>query len=275
MTGQDYSNVFSLKGKVAIITGGAGLLGQEFCNGLASFGASVAIVDLNLEKATEISRNIKEKFKIESLPVECDVTSKSSVASMVRRVVDHFGKVDILHNNAAGKTDNLDEFFASFEDYSLDQWRKIMAVNVDGMFLVAQEVGKQMISQGSGGSVIQTASIYGVSAPDNRIYEGSYYLGRKINTPAVYSASKAAVIGLTKYLSTYWADHKIRVNTLTPGGTESGQNEEFVRRYSNRVPLNRMAVPSDMVGALIYLASDASSYLTGQNIIVDGGLTVW
>ncbi len=147
-----------------------------------------------------------------------------------------------------------------------------MAVNIDGMFLVAQAVGKQMIKQKKGGSIIQTASIYGVMAPDHSIYEGSDYLGHKINTPAVYTVSKAAVIGLTKHLATYWAEEGIRVNTLTPGGTESGQNDEFKRRYSARIPMKRMADASEMVGALLYLASDASSYVTGHNIIVDGGL---
>ncbi len=194
---------------------------------------------------------------------------------MVTRVVAEFGEIDILHNNAASKSQDLDAFFAPFEEYGLDQWRKVMAVNLDGMFLVAQAVGKQMIAQGKGGSIIQTASIYGVGAPDHRIYKGSSYLGRQINTPAVYTASKAAVIGLTKHLATYWADKRIRVNTLSPGGTESGQNEVFNRQYSARIPMNRMADAREMVGALLYLASDASSYVTGQNIIVDGGLDAW
>ena len=150
-----------------------------------------------------------------------------------------------------------------------------MAVNLDGMFLIAQAVGKQMVYQDKGGSIIQTSSIYGIVAPDHRVYEGSVYLERKINTPAVYTASKAAVIGLTKYLATYWAEKGIRVNTLTPGGTQSGQNEEFQQKYSQRVPMNRMGDAKEMVGALLYLASDASTYVTGQNIIVDGGLTSW
>lgn len=150
-----------------------------------------------------------------------------------------------------------------------------MSVNLDGMFLVAQAVGKQMILQEKGGSIIQTASIYGVMAPDQRIYENSFYMGRQINTPAIYATSKAGVIGLTKYLASYWAKRGIRVNTLSPGGTESGQNDEFVHRYSSRVPMNRMAKADEMVGALLYLASDASSYVTGQNIVVDGGLECW
>ncbi len=150
-----------------------------------------------------------------------------------------------------------------------------MAVNVEGMVHMAQAVGKHMIAGKISGSIIQTASIYGVVAPDQRIYEGSEYLGREINTPAVYSASKGAVLALTRHLATYWAKYGIRVNSLTPGGVESGQNETFKRLYANRVPLGRMAQADEMVGAALFLASEASSYVTGQNIIVDGGLTAW
>ena len=150
-----------------------------------------------------------------------------------------------------------------------------MSVNLDGMFLVAQAIGKQMIKQRLGGTIIQTSSIYGTIAPDHRIYEGSEYMGYKISTPAVYSASKAGVVGLTKYLASYWANHNIRVNTITPGGVSSGQNEEFKFKYSQRVPLGRMAESGDMIGAALYLASDASSYVTGQNLIIEGGLTCW
>ena len=150
-----------------------------------------------------------------------------------------------------------------------------MSVNIDGMFLVAQAVGKQMIAQGRGGSIIQMASIYGMVGPDFRIYEGSSYLNQKLTTPPAYATAKAAVIGMTRFLATYWADKGIRVNTLTPGGVESGQNNEFVKKYSSRVPMGRMANQNEMVCTLLYLASDASSYVTGQNLIVDGGLSVW
>ena len=270
-----YRGLFDLHGKVAVVTGGAGILGQHFCAGLAESGATVAVVDLHEGKAKELALALADRYKAVAIGIGCDVADPESVQAMVARVVSKYDKINVLHNNAAGKSDDLDAFFAPFEDYSLDQWRKIMAVNLDGMFLVAQAVGKQMVAQGKGGSIIQTSSIYGLMAPDHRIYEGSLYLGHQINTPAVYTASKAAVIGLTKHLATYWADKGIRVNTLTPGGTESGQNDEFNRRYSARIPLNRMATAQEMVGALLYLASDASSYVTGQNIIVDGGLSVW
>jgi len=268
-------NSFNLTGRVAIVTGGAGMLGYHFCSGLAESGANVAVVDIQGDRAKEVAREVAFKFGIKSLGYSCDVSNPISVRETIAKIVLDFGRIDILHNNAASKSDDLDAYFTKFEDYDLDEWQKIMSININGMFLIAQAVGVQMISQQSGGSIIQTASIYGVSGPDQRIYEGSRYLGRGINTPAVYSVSKAAVIGLTKYLATYWAEKGIRVNTLTPGGVESGQNEEFKRRYSARVPLGRMAIASEMVGALIYLASDASSYVTGQNIIVDGGLNAW
>lgn len=270
-----YTKMFELKGKTALVTGGSGILGKHFCSGLAEAGADVAVVDINLESANELSKELENTYNIRSKGFGCDVSNPQSVSLMVKEAVEYFGEINILHNNAAGKSDDLNAFFAPFEDYELDQWRKIMSVNIDGMFLVAQAIGKQMIKQGKGGSIIQTSSIYGVMAPDHRIYKGSFYLGRQINTPAVYSASKSAVVGLTRHLATYWADSGIRVNTLSPGGTESGQNEEFSRLYSARVPLGRMAKAHEMVGALIYLASDASSYVTGQNIIVDGGLDAW
>lgn len=268
------SELFSLANKVVVVTGGAGLLGQVFCQALVDAGAHVAIVDLDLASAETAAKKINKSDTQRVIAFGSDITSPESVTQMVANVVKQFGQIDVLVNNAASKGSSLDAFFESFEDYSLKTWREVMSVNIDGLFLVAQAVGKQMKKQG-GGSIIQTSSIYGVIAPDQRIYEGSEFNGRPINTPAVYSASKSAVNGLTSYLSTYWASSKIRVNSLTPGGIASGQNSEFNKKYSNRVPLGRMGEASELVGALIYLASDASSYVTGQNLIVDGGLSAW
>lgn len=270
-----YRALFSLHAKVAIVTGGAGTLGKQFCRCLAEAGAKVAVVDLRVDEAIEIAKSLAEVYKVEAIGVGCDVSNQHSVNAMLSEVVGVLGGVNILLNNAAGKSDNLEAFFSPFEDYSIEQWREIMSVNLDGMFLVAQAIGRHMVTQKSGGSIVQVSSIYGVMAPDHRIYEDSYYLGHQINTPAVYAASKAGVIGLSKYLASYWAEHNIRVNTLTPGGVESGQNDIFKRRYASRVPMARMGMPFEMVGAMLYLASDASSYVTGQNIIVDGGLHCW
>jgi len=271
----EYKSLFRLDDRVAIVTGGAGILGTEFCVGLATYGASVAVVDIDGEAANELAERLVAEHDVEAIGVECDVSDPDSVADMVNRVVDVLGQIGILHNNAATKSEDLDAFFAPYETYSLDEWRKIMSVNLDGMFLVSKEVGGQMIEQGTGGSIIQTASIYGIAGPDERIYEGSHYMGRQINNPAVYSASKGAVVALSRHLATTWAKHNIRVNTLVPGGVESGQNEAFQEKYGNRVPLGRMADRGELVGALLYLASDASSYVTGQNVVVDGGLTAW
>lgn len=260
-----------LDGKVALVTGGAGILGRRFCQGLADSGASVAVVDVDLDAAREAARPLggaAEGFV-------CDVADSRSVENCIAAVLERFGRIDVLHNNAASKSSDVREFFTPFEDYSLSVWREVMAVNIDGMFLVAQAVGRHMIARGGGGSVIQTASIYGLVGVDSRIYEGSDYLGGPINTPAVYAASKAAVVGLTRWLATHWAKHGIRVNCLVPGGVSSGQNSIFAQNYSMRVPLGRMAEADEIVPALLYLASPASSYVTGQVLAVDGGWTSW
>lgn len=270
-----YRDLFELESKTAIVTGALGILGRRFCRGLAEFGANVCAVDLDGGQCTAFASELSEEYQGQFLGAACDVASPDSVAAMVSAVLEKFGEIQILHNNAASKSADLDAFFATTEEYSLAEWRRIMSVNVDGMFLVAQAVGRQMQKQGRGGSIIQTASIYGLLSSDKRIYEGSHYLGRQISNPAVYSTSKAAVVGLTRYLAANWGDLGIRVNALVPGGVESGQNDAFKARYSNRVPMGRMAQADEMVGALIYLASDASSYVTGQCLVVDGGLSAW
>ncbi len=270
------AELFSLEGRGAIVTGAAGILGRPFCAVLAAYGARVAMLDVTEKAAAEAADALaRELPRAEFLPVACDVSRPESVRKAVDAVAARFGAIDILHNNAATKTSDRSAFLARFEDYTLATWREIMAVNLDGMFLMAQAVGRRMLERGRGGSIVQTASIYGIVASDPRTYEGSEYEGHALNTPAAYAASKAAVIGLTRHLAAYWAPHGIRVNSLSPGGVESGQNETFNQRYSQRVPLGRMGRATEMQGALLYLASDASSYVTGQNIVVDGGLSSW
>ena len=271
----NFENLFGLKGKVALVTGGAGLLGSHFCRGLAEMGANVAVIDIQAAPAEKLARELEKEFGVKALGLACNVASPEAVKETTAAVVKALGGIDILLNNAASRSEDLDAFFAPFEKYTLEEWRKIMSVNLDGAFLVAQAVGDQMVKQGRGGAIVQTSSIYGLLAPDNSIYEGSFYLGRKISTPPVYAASKAGIVGLTKYLSTYWAGQGIRVNCLVPGGVESGQNDEFRRRYGNRIPLGRMAQPHEMVAPMLYLVSEASSYVTGQSIFVDGGLSAW
>ncbi|CDL00629.1 putative gluconate 5-dehydrogenase [Magnetospirillum gryphiswaldense MSR-1 v2] len=268
-------DLFSLAGKVAVVTGGTGIQGVRIIRGLAAFGADVAVVDLDPELCETQAKALCAEYGVRAIGVCCDVSQKDQVDAMVKRVVAELGGIHVLHNNAATKSKNPQDFFVPFEDFSFDVWRDIMSVNLDGVFLVAQAVGKQMLSQGTGGSIIQVSSTYGVVGPDFRIYDGSQYMGFRISTPPAYSASKAAVCGLTRYLATWWGPKGIRVNTLVPGGIESGQNEVFQDNYGARVPLGRMANVDEMVGAVVYLASDASSYMTGQMVVVDGGWTAW
>jgi NAD(P)-dependent dehydrogenase (short-subunit alcohol dehydrogenase family) len=258
--------VFSLKGKNIVLTGAAGILGKEFSKILLNQGARLIGVD-NKENP-KASSDIEDK----NFNYFCfDITQKEEWINLRDALNKENISVDVLINGAATKSEN---FFESFENFSLKEWTEVMEVNVTGTMLACQTFGPLMAERNSG-SIINFLSIYGIVGPDQRIYDGSYYLGKKINTPAIYSTSKAAVFGLTKYLATYWGKHNVRINAITPGGIYSGQNEIFQEKYSYRVPLNRMGKAEDLFGALIFLASDASSYITGQNLIVDGGLTVW
>lgn len=265
-----YTGMFDLTGRVALVTGGAGFLGRHFCRGLAEAGAHVVVADRSQAEAEAVAGELPG----EPMALGVDLTVEAEIAAMVAKIVDRYGRLDVLHNNAATKPQELRRFFDPVETFSMEIWSEVARVNLDAMFMVARHAGGHMARHG-GGSVVQTASIYGIMGPDQRIYEGSHYLGGPINTPAVYSATKAGVVGLTRHLACYWATQGVRVNALTPGGVESGQNDVFRQKYSARVPMERMARPEEMVGALLFLASDASSYVTGQNIVVDGGLSAW
>jgi len=270
-----YRELFNLSGRVAVVTGGAGILGGATTAALADHGAHVAVVDLDADRASQVADSLAREYGVPTLGVGCDVSDVDSVAAMTVRVESELGPIRILHNNAATKGSDLEKLFAPVEEYDLATWRDIMAVNLDGMFLVSQRIGSLMAERGRG-SIVHTASIYGATmGPDQRIYEGSEYMGRPINTPPVYSASKGGVVGLTLYLATYWASRGVRVNALTPGGISSGQNDEFNRKYSSRVPLGRMADVDEVAAGFLFLASDAASYVTGQNLHVDGGLSAW
>lgn len=270
-----FQHLFRLDGKVAIVTGGTGILGSEFCKALCDLGAAVACIDLYEEPINCLIKELSHQYGDNKVAgFLCDVSDAKAVKRTISDIIRHFSKIDILLNNAATKTKDINNFFTPFSDFSLDTWREVMSVNLDGMFLMAQAVGKHMIERRQG-SIAQTASIYSLMAPDHRIYEGSHYLGREINTPAVYTASKAGVIGLTKHLATLWAEYGVRVNALCPGGVSSGQNGEFNKKYSARVPMGRMAQKIDIVGPMMFLVSDASQYMTGQVLYADGGLSAW
>jgi NAD(P)-dependent dehydrogenase (short-subunit alcohol dehydrogenase family) len=261
--------MFDLTGKIVVITGGAGILGRRISAALLECGAKVAILDRDGGKAAEVAASLGASDRVSAH--EADVTRRASLEAVQRDVRTGYGEVNVLVNNIATKTPNI---FEPFETFPLEDWNEVMNVNTTGAMLACQVFGSSMAERGSG-AIITTLSIYGIVGPDQRIYEGAQYEGRSINSPAVYSASKAALLGLTKYLATYWGHRGVRVNAITPGGVFSGQNEAFVSRYSARVPLGRMAHQDEMSGAVVYLASEEASYVTGHNLVVDGGLTAW
>jgi len=260
------NDMFDLAGRVAVVTGGAGVLGTQFAHALAERGAGVVIADIEQNRCDECATDVAAAHNTDAVGVETDVSRPADVARLVEHTTSQFNRIDILINNAAVQPPG---FVAPFEEYSLDLWNRVMAVNLTGMFLVAQAVGRTMLEQGRG-SIINISSVYGVVAPDHRVYDGSEF-----NTPAVYSVSKAGVLGLTRYLAAYWAEKGVRVNAVTPGGVFRNHKDPFLSLYTARVPMGRMARQDELAGAVVYLASDASSYVTGQNIVVDGGLTVW
>ncbi len=269
---------FSLTGKTAIVTGGVGLLGKEFCRTLAEAGASVAVVDLDQAAAQGVADGLTAAG-YRALGVATDITQPGSVKAMTEAVVSTFGGIHILVNSAA-----LDPKFdpdaaargiapGAFEDYPLDQWNAALNVNLTGMFLVTQACARQMVAQGKKGSIINICSTYGLNGPDQRIYIKD---GKRVAfKPVYYTTTKAGVMGFTKYLAAYYAGTEIRVNALTPGGVYNNHEDYFVTNYSAKTILGRMAHKDEMNGALLFLASDASTYMTGNNVVVDGGWTAW
>jgi NAD(P)-dependent dehydrogenase (short-subunit alcohol dehydrogenase family) len=253
---------FDLSGKVAIVTGAGGYLGAQICQGLGDAGAFIVIACRNNDKAQSV-RTALEMKRIESITVGLDVTDEISVRGALEKVFSRYGRIDILVNNAGVATNRM------VEELDLLEWNRVVAVNLTGTFLCSKIFCEPMLSQRRG-SVINVSSIYGVVAPDQRIYGDT---GR--NSSLVYAATKAGIIQMTRYLAVYWADKGVRVNCISPGGILRNQEPDFVNRYSSRVPMNRMASLKDIPGAVVFLASDASSYITGQNIVIDGGLTSW
>ncbi|MBK7105588.1 MAG: SDR family oxidoreductase [Ignavibacteriae bacterium] len=265
--------LFSLNNKVAVVTGALGLLGKNHCEALAEAGANVIVADIDEAECKLFSKNLKTQ----SSGFALDVTNEKSIQNLLENVLAVFNKVDILINNAAindmveNPKNILEE--SQFENYSLQKWQRSIDVNLTGTFLCSKIIGSQMVKQGNG-NIINIASTYGVVAPNQNLYKDKN--GNQIfYKPPAYSVTKGAVISFTKYLASYWAEKNIRVNCLSPGGVKNNQNEEFINEYSYRTPLGRMANPDDYKGAIVFLASDASNYMTGENLIVDGGWTIW
>ncbi|MEM7799652.1 MAG: SDR family oxidoreductase [Chloroflexota bacterium] len=271
------STQFSLNGKVAIVTGGAGLLGEEHCHALAEAGANLVVVDLNIDKAKAVAAQMSELYEIDALALKVDVTSKPSILDGKKKILDWFGRIDILVNNAALNEQFENPAFTAeqskFENFPLEIWNQSLQSNVTSVFLCSQVWGSVMADQGSG-SIINIASTYGVVGPNQDIYKTESGAQPFYKSPA-YPTTKGAVVNFTRFLAAYWGDRGVRVNTLTPGGVENQQADHFIENYARLTPLGRMSQKSEYRGAIVFLASDASSYMTGSNLIVDGGWTAW
>ncbi len=262
---------FDLKGRIAIVTGATGLLGQQHCIALSTAGASVVVADVDASKCDARAEELGDG----AMGLQLDVTNCASINAGLAAIMKRYGAIDILVNNAA-----VNDMFenpalageqSKFENYPEAMWRKMFDVNVTGMFLCSQVFGSQMAKHGRG-SIINIASTYGLVAPDQSLYrrpDGSQAFYKS----AAYPATKGAVIAFTRFLAAYWGVSGVRANTLSPGGVENAQDEYFVQAYSAKTPLRRMAAPQDYHGAIVFLASDASAYMTGANLVVDGGWT--
>ena len=269
---RQFMTLFSLANKTAIVTGACGLIGRQHCAALAEAGANVVVADLDLATATAVAAQLPGG---PHLPLAVDVTRPDSLAAARDAALARFGHLDVLVNNAAindmFENPALAADLSKFENFPLATWQKSLEVNVTGIFLAAQVFGTPMAAQGHG-SIINVASTYGIVGPDQSIYRNAQGEQTFFKSPS-YPATKGAVISFTRYLAAYWGAAGVRVNTLSPGGVENSQDEFFVRQYSAKTPLGRMAAATDYQGAVVFLASDASAYMTGANLVVDGGWT--
>jgi NAD(P)-dependent dehydrogenase (short-subunit alcohol dehydrogenase family) len=265
-------DLFSLEEKTAIVTGACGLIGRSHCEALAEAGARVIVADLDEAASQHFAKQLGDKH----MGIGLDVANDLSVMEAKEAVMVRYGKIDILVNNAA-----INDMFenptaalelSKFENYPLNLWKKSLEVNVTGVFLCSQIFGSAM-AEATSGSIINIASTYGITAPDQKLYQNEKG-AQTFYKSASYPTTKGAIISFTRFLAAYWGDKGVRVNTLSPGGVENGQQEFFKKNYSDRTVLGRMAKHTDYKGAVVFLASEASSYMTGANLVVDGGWTI-
>lgn len=270
--------MFDLTGRVAVITGGTGLLGQQHAEAIASAGGIPVLADIRLDSVDPQSAAFKEHFGEQACAIKTDITKSESVKALLAEVLNRYGRVDILINNAANnpkmeKTAEVE--FSRLENFPLMQWEADLSVGLTGAFLCSQIIGSEMAKH-KHGVIVNVASDLAVIAPDQRLYrKPSLPADQQPVKPVTYSVVKTGLIGLTRYLATYWADAGIRVNAISPGGVYNNQLDDFVQRLANLIPMGRMANADEYQAAILYLCSDASSYMTGTNMVIDGGRSCW
>lgn len=276
---RELNNIFSLEGKVIVITGAAGLLGQKHAEAIAAYGGSPILLDLSKDVVEVMANKLNKQYAVKSAGFAVDITDELQIRSNAAHLIDQYGKIDGLVNNAANNPKveaSEDKNFSRLENFPLDIWGKDIAVGLTGSFLCAKHYGFQISKNPEGGSIVNISSDLGLIAPDQRLYAKQGLLEEQQPVkPVTYSVVKTGLIGLTRYLATYWAAKNVRCNAMCPGGIENGQPEEFLREVSSRIPINRLAEVDEYQGTLVWMLSDASSYLNGAIIPVDGGRTVW
>ena len=269
------SKLFDLEGRNIVITGASGLLGSQYANTLSSAGANIILLDIDTTKNEKLKSALVKKYKNKISAYTLDISDQTEVNKTSKKIMKDFKKIDGLINNAAytskGAKEKSDNAFGSFENFPIDIWQKSLDINLSRVFFCSQAFGKIMAKQGKG-VIVNIASTYGLVGADQRIYGNS-----GLNLPISYAATKGAIINFTRYLAAYWHGKNIRVNTLSPGGVmdKTYQEKSFIKKYSEKTILGRMANKDEYNGAMLFLISDASSYMTGANLVVDGGWTSW
>lgn len=272
--------MFDLKNKIVIITGAAGLLGKQYVEAVIQYNGIPILLDINKKELLLFLKEIKKKYpKTKATSYVVDITKEEEIRNCCKIVVKNFGKIDGLINNAANNPkveSNSKQLFSRLENFPLEIWNKDIEVGLTGTLLCIKHFGTEISKNPNGGSIINISSDLGLIAPDQSLYR---IIGRDYNEqpvkPITYSVVKTAIVGLTRYIATYWPEKNVRCNAICPGGVENNQNEHFKSELIKRIPLGRMANKNDFQGLLIYLLSDSSSYITGSIIAADGGRSAW
>jgi len=275
----DLNNLFNLDEKVIVITGASGLLGRKHAEAVAAYGGHPVLLDLSVDAVTSLADNLNKQFGVNASGYKVDITDEARIEENVQQLLNKYERIDGLVNNAANNPkveDSSEKNFSRLENFPVDIWNQDVAVGLTGAFLCAKHYGYEIEKNEEGGSIVNISSDLGLIAPDQRLYsqEGLPEVQQPVK-PVTYSVVKTGMIGLTRYLATYWAEKNVRCNAMCPGGVENGQPEGFLTEVSSRIPMNRLAQADEYQGTLLWMLSDASSYLNGAVIPVEGGRTAW
>ena len=271
--------LFRLDNKIIVITGATGLLGRKHAEAVACYGGTPILLDLSQQAVDDFANELNEKYKVGAIGFAIDITDEKAIEKNVKQLIEKFSKIDGLVNNAANNPkveDSKEINFSRLENFPLDIWNDDISVGLTGSFLCSKHYGEKIAQNSNGGSIVNISSDLGLIAPDQRLYKKDGIPENLQNIkPVTYSVVKTGLIGLTRYLATYWADKNVRCNAMCPGGVENGQPEEFLKEVYSRIPMNRLAKSEEYQGTLIWMLSDAASYLNGAIVPVEGGRTAW